>query len=422
MNRISLLHVPLLSIILCACSVSKPAATVAETDCLAPYRSGKLTEYTLYQIDAQDFPVFPKGVEPVYDIVFARHGSRYLDGRDSYSAMMGLLAEAENNRCLTAKGEALLNWYRLIYPAVKGHEGQLTQKGREQHRSISQSIGRWLHPLFAAKPNVRIATSTTQRVIDSQESFVDGLTRVHPNVQGIGPVDTTEILHVHNRWDLEEPCAGIYNQYQKSRIDIPEFIGRFFTQPDLPARYFGDSYNFIRVLRNLLADLYSLDQEIPDGWQEILNDGDYAAIHDIQSTYTQLLLGRSGISDNYGLNWYRDTWQWIADNTRADLATDSIAAGLYFSHDILIDNLLAVLQIESFGDDTAPIEAIAASYPLSAVPMASNLQLCICRDHQTGELVVYPLLNGRSAKVKGLRQMRQGAYRWSEVENRMRFF
>ena len=249
---------------------------------------------------------------------------------------------------------------------------------------------------------------------------MEGLTSIHPAIRPAFAIDTTERLRVHNRWELNEPCASAYAAYKAQRFDLPGFIARFFTDGDLPGRYFGDNYNFVRVMRNMLASLQSLDFQAPDGWQPFFGEEDFAAVHDIQSSFTMLLLGRSSLSGNIGLEWYRDVWQSVLDNTLTDLEQGQVAAGLYFTHDILIDNLLAVLRLDRFGDDIQPMEAITTQYPISAVPMASNLQLCICRDQASDETIVYPLLNGRCGRLQGLQEVRPGAYRWEEVAARLR--
>ncbi|MBO4370473.1 MAG: histidine-type phosphatase [Paludibacteraceae bacterium] len=388
--------------------------TGCKTDyAVKPYAKSVKTEYTLYNADAHRYPVLPADVTPVYEVVIIRHGARYLDGQGSYSAMKALLDEANEQGTLTPKGIAFRNWYDQFYPLVKGHEGQLTNKGRQQHRDVAASVYQWVPALFG--DSMRVRTSTSQRVIDSQEAFVGQLAKLNPNLRF--SVDTTETLRVHNVWTLPDPCSGQYFQYLNNRIDQDAVISQWFAQPELTAKYFGDKYNFIRVLRNLIVDLNNLDFEVPAGHETIMTRQNFEAVHDIQSTFTQLLLGRSEISGDYGLRWYQEALLDIIQNAEQDITNNDIHAGLYFTHDILIDNFLALMQAGPFGKSITPMEKIASKYPLSAVPMACNIQLLICKDRQSDELIVYPLLNGRPIALNRIRAVRKYAYKLSDLKN-----
>ena len=378
-----------------------------------PYSKSIYGEYTLYDYQAQRFPQFQDGVKPVYHIFIGRHGSRYIEMGGAYTKIYDMFNGADLKGVLTKKGQDFFQWFKKVYPQWKGHEMQLTGKGRRQLEKHAECLYGWLPQLFEGKTNVRVATSPSPRVIESEESFMRRLMQLHADINMVK--DTLDILAAIPYSPVLKKFLSSYLPQRNRMLDSKGFVSVFFSDPLHIKDYGFTEYGFCLYMRNILAGVSSLDMAVPDDYRKLVSKRWLKDILQAINLGTYYGYGRCPLTDGYGANVYKDAWRYIVETTQKDLREDSgITLNLVFSHDIMILNLMAQLRAATFGVELDNLDRISRYWNCSSIPMGSNFQFCICKRQDDSRLIVYPLLNGRSISLP-LQEVLPGAYYWDDV-------
>ncbi len=401
------------NIILVACLVSGISVLSAKDYKARCYSKSVYGEYTLYNLNAQDFPKFPVGVEPIYDIYIGRHGSRYIEYNGMYTTMAELLGGAEKKDILTATGKQFWKWYKQIYPLLEGHEQQLTDKGRQQLASLAESIYKWLPHLFTGETQARVATSPTLRVIHSEEAFVQRLEQLDGDLRIMK--DTLAIMKARPYSPILKKYNDIYEPQFRKKLDTRGFVSIFLTDSSYIKQFAMSEYAFTLYLRNIIAGVKSLDIKVPSGYKKCVSKKMHKSILDAINLATYFGLGRCPYSHSQGLDTYKETWKNVVKTAWKDIEEgNGVTLNLNFTHDIVVLNILAQLRAGTFGAEVQNLGELSNYWNCSYIPMACNLQMCICKLTGDHRLIVYPLLNGRSISLP-LKEIVPGAYLWEEV-------
>ena len=83
---------------------------------------------------------------------------------------------------LTEAGEDFYKRYMEIYPMLKGHEGDLTVKGQQQHRGIAGRMVAAYPKVFGKNVKVDARATISPRAIISMMSFCDELRAQRPKL------------------------------------------------------------------------------------------------------------------------------------------------------------------------------------------------------------------------------------------------
>lgn len=394
------------------------AAKQLKSNYAQPYYTSTSGEYTQYLCNDQQYPQIAKGLTPVYYLYIGRHGARYTDGHATYSRILRFFAEADSLHNLSPKGNDFYAWYQQFYPLVAGKEGKLSAKGRQQLADIASSVDKAFALWWG--DSVRVISSTSPRVIHSSEAFMQQLSKLNPSLRYA--TDTLKLFAVRNGWQLPTTVDAAYDSLLQQVAQPEAFLKQYLLNPNIQQqslqRNFYGAYGFQREFRNVLAAIPGIDQTVPEGWQAFLSDSLNAAVQQLSATQFYLLLGRAQQTHQLGMRNYTDTWNYLQQLLQSDLQTGQVKATFCFTHDILIDNLLARLQLGSFGQSVPNLSVAASQFAIQCVPMAANLQLVVCKVNNKNKWVVYPLLNGRFIEVAGLKQAYPGAYKLNDLVQR----
>ena len=124
----------------------------------------------------------PKGYKPFYLSHYGRHGSRYLIGTADYDRAYLTLMRADSLGQLTAKGREVLDKVARIRQEAMHRDGELTQRGAEQHRQIARRMWERFPEVFEGKTNVDAKSTVVIRCILSMENALQELVSINPKL------------------------------------------------------------------------------------------------------------------------------------------------------------------------------------------------------------------------------------------------
>ena len=356
----------------------------------------------------------PNGFAPFYISHYGRHGSRRLEG-DCVAHTLSVLEEASKNGILTNEGKALLDAVRKIADASVGMEGQLTERGAEEHRMLARRMAERFAPVFRGRRRVRCQSTDVHRVLVSQANFVMSLKESAPDMEFdfiTGPKYTEKLKHSFRRPNgTRIGLSEAKERFDRAGIKTGDFVSRMFTKPDAV----DAQLSLMRDLFACASDCQCLRTEL--GGLDIyrfFTDGEVEALSRCMAAWHYMAQGNS---PDFG-----DDRAWAAQDLardfveRADnaIADDRVAVDLRFGHDTGLAPLAVLLGLEGPSDRVSPRDARELCPSWKWMPMAANIQMAFYRN-KDGETLVKILYNEREILVRGLPPDTATYYRWHDL-------
>lgn len=356
----------------------------------------------------------PEGFEPFYISHYGRHGSRRLAGT-CVADTRAVLEDAAKKVHLTDEGAALLSAVRKIAEASVGMEGQLTERGAEEHRRLARRMAARFPKVFEGKRQVRCQSTEVPRVLISQANFTMALKDVAPGMDFsfvTGPKYTTLLGH---RFRKRNGAKGgerrAKEKFDRAGIKTDGFVSRMFTTPEAVK----DPLSFVRTMFAIASNCQCLRSEL--GGMDIyrfFTDDEITALSRCMAAWHYMSQGNSpdfGDDRAWAAQWLARDFVERADSALAD---DRVAADLRFGHDIGLAPLAILLGLEGPSDRVPPEDAEKLCPSWKWTPMAANIQMVFYRN-AAGEVLVKILYNEREILVRGLELAIGPYYRWRDL-------
>ena len=251
-----------IAIFLCAL-VAAGSAAYAQTDSKAALmadieRAGGV--HYLYPTNQPAPTSAPKGYKAFYVSHIGRHGARYALGGSVYEEQLAVWTKGHEKGWLTPSGEAFYQAYKDFYPAIALREGNLTQKGQDQHRYIAGQIYRNYPSVFKGKTHAEAVSTVSHRVIVSMFSFLselDNLDRDFTFGADYGQPYQSYLLPdvIDSGAERHGDAEVKFRQFRDQVLDLDGLLAKWFTRPDSlltdPADFCGDLHTVVSTLDNL---------------------------------------------------------------------------------------------------------------------------------------------------------------------------
>src|SRR5574344_1537200 len=121
---------------------------------------GSMKEYVAPSVKYSNTP---KGYSPFYISHYGRHGSRYLLNTPQYDGPYNILKEANDKGVLTEFGKSVMNRLEIMKNDAEGRLGDLTAKGKRQHREIAYRMVKNYPTIFNEKATITARSTTSHR-------------------------------------------------------------------------------------------------------------------------------------------------------------------------------------------------------------------------------------------------------------------
>lgn len=379
---------------------------------------------SLYQYEAPTAKLtpVPKGFKPIYLTHFGRHGSRFLDNASNYDRPYNILVEADAQGQLTEFGKDVLRRVEIIRAEAANRAGDLTEKGKQQHRDIAKRMVENYPELFTKDKTVVARSTTSHRVLVSEYSALMQILRMRPNMK----LD-------YDSSNFDEPYMytedkAVSSHKRKISAAVQEFNKKHTHPERLLAALFNDP-DSVRNAASLYSSLYELASNVQgsDPGVDLYDVFTYDEWYDMflvnnMRWYSQC--GFTPLTDNVVAYGHCATLQNFLDNAQAAIDGNGVSVYLRYGHEVTLMSFFSLLCLNESGYSTDNLEEVAehwAAYNIAH--MGGNVQWIFFRDKK-GQVIVRFLLNEEEATLPAEVPFYTDAkgrtaapfYRWEDVK------
>ena len=360
----------------------------------------------------------PKGYKAFYVSHIGRHGARYALGGSVYEEQLAVWTKGHEKGWLTPSGETFYQAYKDFYPAIALREGNLTQKGQDQHRYIAGQIYRNYPSVFKGKTHAEAVSTVSHRVIVSMFSFLselDNLDRDFTFGADYGQPYQSYLLPdvIDSGAERHGDAEVKFGQFRDQVLDLDGLLAKWFTRPD---SLVTNKYKFCFDLHTVVSTLDNTDvPEIPEALYSVYTPEERYQLWRVNNFRDYQLLGNSPDTENLRMKAMSALLKDFVEKADEDMRTGRVQLRLRFGHDSTLMPLLSLMDVNGMGaaiEDPYEVEKYWQNYN---VPMACNFQLIFFKSKKNPDILVQVLLNGFEATLP-FPAAAPGFYRWSDFK------
>ena len=359
----------------------------------------------------------PKGYEPFYMSHYGRHGARWLLSDRDYSAPINTLKDAKKAGKLTPTGESALTKLEQIQKTSKGHLGDLTPVGEQQHHGIAKRMVQNFPEIFKAQGiHIDARSTTSVRSILSVMAECEELAAANPSATIHNEANEANMTY------MNAPKEGLQRMNEsKARPIQSEWGARMRDPRRLMKVLFNDQdWVYMNVMpTQLMGSLYDIatNQQSHDGDTELLDlftPEELLRLWNGNNLYWYLNYANAPQTDN--------VMPWMHANLLRNIieSADTVTlkqATLRFGHDTVVLPIVALMELGGTGcsiDNLEELDTYFRSYQV--IPTACNIQLIFYRPKKgkTGDILVKALLNENEVTMP-VETTTFPYYKWSDV-------
>lgn len=359
----------------------------------------------------------PKGYEPFYMSHYGRHGARWLLSDRDYSAPINTLKDAKKAGKLTPTGESALTKLEQIQKTSKGHLGDLTPVGEQQHHGIAKRMVQNFPEIFKAQGiHIDARSTTSVRSILSMMAECEELAAANPSATIHNEANEANMTY------MNAPKEGLQRMNEsKARPIQSEWGARMRDPRRLMKVLFNDQdWVYMNVMpTQLMGSLYDIatNQQSHDGDTELLDlftPEELLRLWNGNNLYWYLNYANAPQTDN--------VMPWMHANLLRNIieSADTVTlkqATLRFGHDTVVLPIVALMELGGTGcsiDNLEELDTYFRSYQV--IPTACNIQLIFYRPKKgkTGDILVKALLNENEVTMP-VETTTFPYYKWSDV-------
>ena len=362
----------------------------------------------------------PKGYKAFYVSHIGRHGARYALGGSVYEEQLAVWTKGHEKGWLTPAGEVFYQAYKDFYPAIALREGNLTQKGQDQHRYIAGQIYRNYPSVFKGKTHAEAVSTVSHRVIVSMFSFLselDNLDRDFTFGADYGQPYQSYLLPdvIDSGAERHGDAEVKFRQFRDQVLDLDGLLAKWFTRPDsLVTR---GKYKFCYDMHTLVSTLDNLDVPAPQELYEVYTPEERYRLWRVKNYRDYQLVGPSPDTQNLRVQAMRPLLDDILEKAETDWQ-NGVQLRLRFAHDSTLMPLLSLMGVNDMGVRVEnPYEA-ENYWRNFDIPMGCNFQLVFFKSKKNPDILVQVLLNGFEATLPLPMAAPGSFYRWQDIKER----
>lgn len=386
---------------------------------------GSMKEYIA---PAVTYSKAPKGYNPFYMSHYGRHGSRYLLNAPQYEGPYNILREADERGMLTELGKSVLKRLEIMKDDAIGRLGDLTDKGKRQHRDIAYRMVKNYPAIFNEKATITARSTSSHRVMASMTSALMEFSRLQPKMTvdfdnsnyDVYYMNTEDRFINSSKNSIARNTAVV--QFNNRHTHPERLMATLFTDTTFITRYQLLAPVYMRAAQGSTeqprvisvatidrsASLYNQIYEVAANMQShdlgfTLNDVfTYEEWYDnftMNNVYWYSVSAFSPLTDNIVPYGHASLLQDILDKANAALKSGSTNANLRYGHDTALFPLLCLMEINDCEWAVDDLEKVADKWvDYDIVHMGSNLQLVFYKS-KNGPVLVKALLNEKEADL-----------------------
>ena len=366
----------------------------------------------------------PKGYKPFYISHYGRHGSRYLIGMKDYDTTYFSLAKADSLGKLTPLGKATMAKLKLIREEAMGRDGELTQRGAEQHKGIARRMFKNFPEVFAGRTTIDAKSTTVIRCILSMENALQQLLLLNPQLIIKHDASMHDMYYMNQTDDslrakkMRGRAKDEWTAFAKRHDMHERLMNSLFNDPEYWKQNLnGTEFNrmLIKVANNVqstelrhklqLLDLFT-DEELYDNWL-------------VGNARWYIAYGPSPLNGGTQPYSQRNLLRNIITQADSCIALPNPGATLRYGHDTMVMPLVCLLDLNQNGRQIADLEKLAAENwaDYKIFPMASNLQFVFYRKNAADKDVLFKVMLNQNEATLPLKAVSGSYYRWKDFRD-----
>lgn len=370
----------------------------------------------------------PRGYKPFYISHFGRHGSRYLLVQREYDDLQSIIAAAREAGALTPRGRRLAAQVDSLCDAARGHAGDLTPIGIEQHKGIARRMYEGFPEVFGSRREVSATSSVTVRCVVSMANFCSELQRHAPliSITQDANLQTTAPINFFNKKANEELSDryldfmhnGVwhddYRRWREEHLRPERLMASIFADAGYADKAEVDRESLMLMLFNLAVNMQNVDPAVCL-FDLFTDDEIYECWRATQYEFF-VHRGPCPLNEDYPLYYSCALMRDIIARADEAIASGDRAADLRFGHDGNIMPFTNLLMLEGYCRYTSSPEEFCYWKDYQMTPMAANLQFVFYRCSRGGNAddVLVKLLHNEQEVRLPLPDDMAPYYRWSD--------
>ncbi|SES70377.1 histidine-type phosphatase [Prevotella sp. kh1p2] len=363
----------------------------------------------------------PEGYKPFYISHYGRHGSRYLIGTKDYDQPYLTLLRADSLGKLTAKGKEVLQKVSLIRDEARGRDGELTQRGAEQHKDIARRMYERFPEVFAGSANVDAKSTVVIRCILSMENALQQLLVMNPQLR----IRHDASYHDMYYMNYDDTLLVSEKRRPEARKAYDDFARRHQNYRHLMQVLFNDEAYWQHEVKGqrLCDQLFKLASNVQS--TELRHKLSLYDIFTFDEMYDSWLCGNAWWYIAYGPSpltegrqpfVQRNLLRKIISEADSCIALPKPGATLRFGHDTMVMPLTCLLDINGYGKQIDDLERLDDEqwYDYRIFPMACNIQLVFYRRSPDDKDVLFKVLQNEDEATLPIATDCAPYYHWKD--------
>lgn len=380
----------------------------------------KFELYRPYPAEYRDtkFTPAPKGYKPFYMSHLSRHGSRWHSGAKSYTYPLNILLAADKAGELTELGKRYLADLKIIVADAENRDGELSQVGFEQHRSVAERMVENYPTIFRKNCYIDCRSTIVPRCILSMASAVRQISKMVPTsrIRMESSDDNTYLKAYAGLNSVKQDARALSDSLHFAYMpDLEPFLNRIFTKPqDINHKKFAH-YSFLMggILGSTpIAEVKDLDY--------LFTEEERAAMWRASNIRRYALTGPSKPFGKVIISGVYPLVENIITTADRAIANGDEQATLRFAHDVTVIPLAALLGIKCANTVTDDWANVGYKWRINEVtPMGANIQMVFYRSKKSDDILIKVLHNEREQLLDSAvaTPVESVYYRWEDIKS-----
>lgn len=381
------------------------------------------SNYLAYRGPQKALTPAPKGYKPFYLSHYGRHGSRYLIGTSDYDQPYNTLKKADRDGKLTAKGKEVLQKLALICAEAKGRDGELTQRGAEQHKGIAKRMYERFPEVFKGKTHVDAKSTVVIRSILSMENALQQLLVMNPQLVITHDASYHDMYYMNlddktlNAKKMPTQANQAYWQFAARNDHHQRVIAELFNDTDYAEKNIDCSWLYQKLFK-LASNVQSTELRHTLSLYDIFNKDEIYENWRVRNAWWYINYGPSPLNGGTQPYSQRNLLRKIISEADSCIALEHPGATLRYGHDTMVMPLSCLLGLNGLDKTINQLDDVDKQdwCDYKIFPMACNIQFVFYRKSATDKDPIFKVLLNEDEATLPIKTDMAPYYHWSDFK------